>query len=207
MRETVTRHETPTPYEGYDVLAKWNTPSFDDRTRDVLRARLRETPPQRFFSQEELALLEKIVERLAPPVPGVAPELLALWIDGQLYRNIGEGFRNEGAPPLQESWRYGLAGLDGEARRLFGASFIALDSAARDATLQATQEGKVDPTLWQGLDPSSFFSDTLLKTIAGLAYAHPLAWNDVGFGGPASPRGYVRLGFDARDPWEARERR
>ncbi len=36
-------------------------------------------------------------------------------------------------------------------------------------------------------------------------YAHPAAWNEIGFGGPASPRGYVRMDFDQRDPWEAAE--
>jgi hypothetical protein len=207
MREIAKRHDGATPYEGYDVLAKWDTPSFDDRTRDVLARRLREVPPRRFFSREELLLLEAIVERLAPPAPGVAPSLLALWIDDRLYRNLGEGFRNQGAPSLQMSWRKGLAALDGEARRLFRAPFVALEPSARDTTLQAVQADKADAALWQDLDPVSFFTDILLKAVAGLAYAHPLAWNDIGFGGPASPRGYVRLGFDARDPWEAKERR
>ena len=140
-------------------------------------------------------------------MPGLSPRLLALWIDARLYENIGEGFRNAGAPPLRESWRLGLAAIDGEARRLFSAAFVALSPGDREATLHAVQRGALDPTLWRGLDAVSFFTDTLLKTVAGLAYAHPLAWNDIGFGGPASPRGYVRLGFDARDPWEARERR
>ncbi len=36
-------------------------------------------------------------------------------------------------------------------------------------------------------------------------YAHPTAWSEIGFGGPASPRGYVRMDFDRRDPWEAAE--
>jgi hypothetical protein len=34
-------------------------------------------------------------------------------------------------------------------------------------------------------------------------FAHPASWSEIGFGGPASPRGYVRTGFDERDPWEA----
>jgi len=34
---------------------------------------------------------------------------------------------------------------------------------------------------------------------------HPASWNEIGFGGPASPRGYVRMNFDRRDPWEAAE--
>jgi hypothetical protein len=36
-------------------------------------------------------------------------------------------------------------------------------------------------------------------------YGHPTAWSEIGFGGPASPRGYVRMDFDRRDPWEAAE--
>src|SRR5512144_1315804 len=33
-------------------------------------------------------------------------------------------------------------------------------------------------------------------------YSHPWAWNEIGFGGPAYPRGYKHMGFDAREPWE-----
>lgn len=207
MQETAKRRDAPAPYVGYDVLGKWNTPSFDDRTREVLAARLHDIPPRRFFSEQELSLLEAIVERLAPPLPGLSPVLLALWIDDRLYKNIGEGFRAADAPPLQENWRRGLAAIDGEARRLFAGPFVALAPDERERTLRAVLAGETDAALWRGLDAASFFADTLLKMVAGLAYAHPLAWNDIGFGGPASPRGYVRLGFDARDPWEAKERR
>ena len=37
-------------------------------------------------------------------------------------------------------------------------------------------------------------------------YAHPWAWNEIGFGGPAYPRGYKNLGIDRREPWEVAER-
>jgi hypothetical protein len=207
MRENGKGGDAIAPYAGYDVLSKWNSPSFDDRTRDVLAHRLNEIPPRRFLSEDTFALLEAIVERLAPTLPGLSAHLLALWIDEQLQQNISEGFRAVDAPPWRQSWRLGLNAIDGEARRLFGASFATLDPDERDATMQAIQKGATDPALWRGLDAAAFFSDALLRTIAGLAYVHPLAWNDIGFGGPASPRGYVRLDFDARDPWEARERR
>jgi hypothetical protein len=36
-------------------------------------------------------------------------------------------------------------------------------------------------------------------------YSHPSAWNEIGFGGPAYPRGYKNLGLDRREPWEVRE--
>ena len=50
-----------------------------------------------------------------------------------------------------------------------------------------------------------FFSARVLHDVVAAYYAHPTSWNEIGFGGPASPRGYVRMGFDKRDPWEAAE--
>jgi len=32
------------------------------------------------------------------------------------------------------------------------------------------------------------------------------AWNEIGFGGPAYPRGYKNIGIDAREPWEVADR-
>lgn len=194
-----------TPYRGYDVLAKWDTQSFDDRTREELTRRLQDVPPRRFLTQEEFDLLTAIVERMAPVFSdGVRPPI-ANWIDDRLFRDLGEGFRYEGQPPPRESWRQGLAAIDREARRLFAAAFTALDASQKDATLSAIQKGDVDVNLWRGLSPATFFTHVLLKTVAGLTYAHPSGWSDIGFGGPASPRGYVRLGFNERDSWEAKE--
>jgi hypothetical protein len=36
-------------------------------------------------------------------------------------------------------------------------------------------------------------------------YAHPWAWSEIGFGGPAYPRGYARLGVGLSEAWEGRE--
>jgi hypothetical protein len=39
-------------------------------------------------------------------------------------------------------------------------------------------------------------------------YSHPWAWNEIGFGGPAYPRGYMRMGVGdhrGRDPHEGEE--
>ncbi len=41
------------PYAEYDVLAKWDTPSWDDQTRQVLRERLTQLPERRFFTSAE----------------------------------------------------------------------------------------------------------------------------------------------------------
>ena len=54
-----------TPYVDYDVLAKWDTPSWDEQTREVLRKRLTEVPARRFFSETEWQTLEAVCRR--PP--------------------------------------------------------------------------------------------------------------------------------------------
>ena len=44
-----------------------------------------------------------------------------------------------------------------------------------------------------------------VRQITGVYYAHPFAWDEIGFGGPAYPRGYTALNFGAPEPWESRE--
>ena len=109
-------------YAGYNVLDKWASPSFDAPTREVLDRRLHRIPERRFFSEEEWRLLEAIVERLIPQPDRAEPIPLTPWIDRMLADDIGEGYRFDGEPQLQDAWCSGLAGIDAEARRRFAAS-------------------------------------------------------------------------------------
>lgn len=190
------------PWAGYDVLDKWDSPSFDDRTRGVLAHRLHSVPERRFLSLEDFRLLEAIAARVIPQPDRAEPVPIAPWIDQNLAENRSEGFRRVGSPALQEAWRLGLAGVEATARRRYVRSFVELDPESQDLTLQAIQAGEVDARDWSGISPKDFFLD-ITKAVAGVYYAHPAAWSEIGFGGPASPRGYVRLGLNERDPWEA----
>jgi hypothetical protein len=44
-----------------------------------------------------------------------------------------------------------------------------------------------------------FFSGRVLHDVCSAYYSHPRAWSEMGFSGPANPRGYVRMCFDRRD--------
>lgn len=195
-------------YPGYDVLSKWNSPSFDDSTRRVLTARLDAVPPRRHLDEEEWALLEAVNARLLPQPERTHPIPITPWIDAMLFDDRGEGYRHPDVPPLREAWRRGLAAVQDEAQRRHARRFADLGAAEQDALLQALSDDQAESPLWRSVTPGyarHFFTDYLLKTAAGIYYAHPEAWNEIGFGGPASPRGYVRLGLDARDPWEGKE--
>jgi hypothetical protein len=193
------------PYRGYDVLDKWHGESFDDTTRRVLGERLANVPPRRFFSEQEWLVLEAVVARVLPQPDRARPVPVTAWIDAQLHDGVQEGFRYAHMPPQREAWRRGVAGIDAEARFRHDRGFAGLGATEADALLDALEQGWANSSLWQGMDAQWFFVTVLVKTIAGFYYSHPAAWSEIGFGGPASPRGYVRLGFDQRDPWEARE--
>ena len=44
-----------------------------------------------------------------------------------------------------------------------------------------------------------------MRHITQAFYSHPWSWNEIGFGGPAYPRGYARLGIGQREWWEGAE--
>jgi hypothetical protein len=199
----------PERFPGYDVLAKRDGPSWNAQTRRAIDARLAVDPGAHAFLDDAAwatlrALCERIVPQ-APDRPGRIP--VAALVDARLHEGAPEGYRDVRLPPLQEAWRRGLAALDAEARAQAGMRFHELAADAQDALLRRVQHGQVHGAAWDGLPPALFFAKRVLHDIVSAYYGHPTAWNEIGFGGPASPRGYVRLDFDRRDPWEASEAR
>jgi Gluconate 2-dehydrogenase subunit 3 len=191
----------------YDVLDKWDTPSWNEQTRAVVDKRLHQVPDRRFLTETEWEILKAICDRLIPqPDRPAHPVPIVPFIDEKLFNNQGNGYRYQGMPPLREAWRRGVQAIDDEARARWGGGFRELAANQQDAVLRAIQHGDTRSAAWQGLPPKRFFLNILLPAVASVYYAHPAAWNEIGFGGPASPRGYVRLGLDRRDPWEAEER-
>lgn len=193
-----------TPYRHYDVMAKWDSPSWNDTTRRVVRKRLTDIPPRRFLDEDEWRLLAAICARLLPQ-PDRSQDAVPIvpWLDEKLHKGEGEGYRYEDLPPMREAWRIGLKGVEGESRRRYGTRFTSLPPDAQDGVLAAIQRGEVEDPSWQRVPPQRFFRNVLLSTVVGIYYSHPSAWSECGFGGPASPRGYVRLEAGKRDAWEA----
>jgi Gluconate 2-dehydrogenase subunit 3 len=193
-------------FPGYDVLAKRHSPSWNEKTRQVIDARLALRAEPRFLTAVEFRTLEAIANCIVPQPPDRLPVPLAAMVDNKLFNNTGDGYRDHRLPPLREAWRRGLAGIDAEARRRHNVGFAQLDRSEQDAVLRAVQDGKIADD-WGDMPPAVFFAKRLLFDIVTQYYSHPTAWNEIGFGGPASPRGYVRMFFDRRDPWEAAEAR
>jgi hypothetical protein len=194
-----------TPFPGYDVLDKWDSPSWNEQTREVVAERLNCVPERRFLSEQQWSLLEAICARLIPQPERQEPVPIAPFIDEMLFENRTPGYRYADMPPMRDAWRQGLDAIAAEARSRHGRAFEQLSLDEQDALLEDVQRNRIDRREWGDLPAGGFFAHHLLKYVVGIYYAHPAAWSEIGFGGPASPRGYARLGFDERDPWEAKE--
>ena len=194
-------------YPDYDVLAKRDTPSWNDQTRRVVERRLAIDPDAHaFFDEAQWATLRAVCESIVPqPKDRARPAPLAAMVDAKLKANEGDGYRDARLPRQDEAWPLGLRAIEAEAQTRFSAPFHELDGARRDEILRDLHEDRPRSDAWGGMSPKLFFETLLLHDIVGAYYAHPHAWNEIGYGGPASPRGYVRLNTDRRDPWEAAE--
>ena len=192
-------------YPGYDVAAKRWTPSWNDKTRSAVDRRIAVHPGPRFLSQADFATLQALCDRILPQAERADPVPLAAFVDERLHLDRRTGYRNAALPPLRDAWTRGLAALEAEAQGAYGRGFATLDAASRDRLVEQMSKGELTAAAWGDMDCKLFFSERVMADIPRAYYAHPSAWNEIGFGGPASPRGYVRLDADKRDPWEAAE--
>ncbi|MCA1849627.1 MAG: gluconate 2-dehydrogenase subunit 3 family protein [Acidobacteria bacterium] len=197
-----------TRYPNYNVLDKWASPDWDDQTRRAVRERLEEVPPIRFFTEDEARTLAAVAERIIPQPDRGDDEKVPIvpWIDEKLYEDRRNGYRYEELPPQREAWRLGLKGIGETAQALFdGKLFADLDPLSQDVVLTHVERGRAPGAAWERMPAARFFTSVLSITIVKVYYAHPLAWNEIGYNGPSSPRGHVRKWEGGVDPWEAQE--
>ncbi|WP_102227107.1 gluconate 2-dehydrogenase subunit 3 family protein [Acidimangrovimonas sediminis] len=192
-----------TPYPGYDVLDKWDSPSYDDATREVLRARTT-PPPRRFLSEARFAVLAALCDTVIPQ-PRARPVQIAPFLNAALHDDRGTGTRFAVMPPDRDAWPLGLDAIDAEAKAHHdGTGFADLARPERTLVLKEIDAERLRaPDAWQDMPAQKFFRALVLKQIAQFYYSQPAAMSEIGYGGPASPRGYVRLNAQGIDPWEA----
>lgn len=192
-------------YPGYDVLSKRDGVSWNGATRRTLDARLSPPPGPRFFTPFEWRTLCALCDRILPQPQGRDAVPLAAMLDARLLSGRTDGFRRARLPQQDEAWRRGLAALNSEARARHGGAFHDIGVEEQNDLLHRLQAGELSGDVWGDMPSKEFFEHRVLLDITSAYYGHPSAWNEIGFGGPASPRGYVRMDFDRRDPWEAAE--
>ncbi len=198
----------PGYYPGYSTLSQQHF--WDEATRKVVLSRVEQVPPIRFFSPDEEKLMTAIVTRILPQDDRDEAHQIPIVpvIDHRLASGIINGYRYENMPPDEEAYRLGLQGIEAIARAMYNKPFLELEPLAQDRVLLTLHEKNppADAHIWQQLSISHFWSMLLHDTVKAY-YAHPYAWDEIGYGGPAYPRGYMRLEKGRPEPWEVNEQR
>jgi hypothetical protein len=183
-------------YPDYDVLSQAG--HWDEVTRRVVLERVANVPEIRFFTPEEARTLRAfcdvvMAQDAEPKIP-----VLEL-VDQKLFEGKLDGFRFEDLPQDPQTWRLVARQLDATAAaRGADGGFAGAEEELQLEIVEAFSKGQLE---WDGIPVGRAFS-VVTRTILSEFYSHPWAWNEIGFGGPAYPRGYARLGAGQREHWE-----
>lgn len=201
--------DQPGYYAGYSTMSQKR--HWDETTRVTVSERIEEAPPPiRFFTEHEAALLGAIIGRLIPQDDRSEARTIPIlpFIDERLLKKELNGFRYEDMPPDEEAYRVGIAAIDDMAQHRFKQPFAELTVHRQELILKSLHDGKPDPehAAWRRMPVHRFWA-LLMEDCINAYYAHPWAWDEIGFGGPAYPRAYMRLENGLPEPWEKDERR
>lgn len=190
-------------YPDHDILADGR--HWDPVTRNVVCARVGDLPSRRFFTKPEFACLcafcdVVLAQDAEPRIPVMS------FVDAKLHDCQLDGFQHVTMPDDRDTWRRVAHGLDEAARQREATSFEQADEATQRAIVGAFADGALTGGVWDQL-PAGTAWTVVMRAVLAAFYSHPWAWNEIGFGGPAYPRGYMRLaeGPSGAEPHEAHE--
>jgi hypothetical protein len=185
-------------YPDYNVLDE--VEHWDEVTRRVVLDRVDHVPPIRFFTADEARTLGVFCDLVL--AQDREPKIPVLnMVDAKLFAGKLDGFRFDGMPDDRETWRRVAVGLDAAARQHRARDFAGASHEVQRNVIDALSNGKLHGEVWDELDPANAWG-VVMRAILSAFYSHPWAWNEIGFGGPAYPRGYARLGAGQRESWE-----
>lgn len=188
-------------YPDYDVIA--HAEHWDEQTRRVVIDRVARPPAYRFFDAAEVSTLSAfcdvvLAQDAEPRVP------VLRYIDERIAEGRFDGFQYVNMPGDEQAWRLVARGLDEAAGVRGQGSFHDCDAAQRLELCEAFAEGELSGGAWAELSVERAWK-VVMRYVLSAFYAHPWAWNEIGFAGPAYPQGYSRLGPDQRESWEGAE--
>ena len=176
---------------------------WDQVTADLVTSRMGPQPPVTFFTAAEAACAGALLDLLTGQEDDQEIPVLEM-VDARLAAGETDGWRYSDMPEDGQAWRDTLAYLDADAAQRCGTTFADAPRSDQLVLIQAVQDRQSGD--WHGLNAAHVWSLWTRYACTAL-YAHPLAWNEIGFSGPAYPRGYKNIGVDKLEPFEVRDAR
>lgn len=192
-----------THYSSYNVMKEQD--HWDDHTREIVLKRLDVQGSLQKLTGEEVDLIRAFAALLVDDARSQLMDYVVKHFDQQFSTDIGEAERKTDVPPARQLIKDGLAAVNHLAQREHQSPFCEIAAEKQIALLVGMESDTVTLQTPQGaaVPASAFFNKMLLETVKAY-YSHPQVWSEIGYGGPAYPRGYVRSEFGLTDPWEAK---
>ncbi|TSD99473.1 gluconate 2-dehydrogenase subunit 3 family protein [Skermania sp. ID1734] len=187
-------------YPDFDVLE--TAEHWDEATRKVVLARLDPPGPLRFFTADEQPTARSFCDTVL--AQDCEPRIPVLeMVDTKLADGKLDGYQYADMPDDRDTWRLTLRGLDETARESDAATFADAPDEVREDIIDRFAHAKLSGGTWEQLNVSRAWS-VCMRMVLSAFYSHPWAWNEIGFGGPAYPRGFMRMGgLGVLEPYES----
>jgi hypothetical protein len=186
-------------YPGFDVLD--SVDAWDDVTAGVVLGRLALPGEVAFFTPAEVGVAAPLLDLLLAQDSDPRVPVLAL-VDARLAAGETDGWHYDELPEDGSAWRASLRFLNEDSlERYHGRGFAHLINDERAGLIQNVQDRSSSGDTWHGW-PAIHVWSLWTRYVCTAFYSHPWAWNEIGFPGPAYPRGYVNPGVNSREHWE-----
>lgn len=188
-------------YPDYDVFDAIDT--WDHATRQVVEARMKVgTRVLAFFTPDEQPTVRAfcdvcVAQDAEPRVPVVE------MVDQKMAECRLDGYQFDDMPDDRDTWHMVLRGLDEAANSHYGkTSFADCEPESQKGIVDLFSKGTLSGGTWDLINVRRAWA-VCMRAILAEFYSHPWAWSEIGFGGPAYPRGYMRLGpLGVLEPYE-----
>lgn len=192
-----------THYPTYDVMSAQH--AWDDHTRKIVNERLHTGGDYLYLTVIEAEMLRAWCTQLVDDDRAEIIQYILEHVDRQLASGT-ESQRKPGLPTASELVRMGLSTLGDSCQQLYTEHFFHLERERQMQIMQSvSDEDGLPYDNWKHVPQKAFFQKLLTLTLEAY-YSHPRVWSEIGYGGPAYPRGYVRMHPGQLDPWEAKPR-
>lgn len=182
-------------YESYypDFNVMDHKGHWDDHTREIVEKRLAEGQTSyKSLDEREAWTLGQLISVLLDEKRDGLVHYVVCHFDRKLSSNIGEGQRKKGIAPFSVLIKEGLRNLFPEGEQV-----------TKDKVGDMVVDKNVFSCGSYSVPIKEFMARVMEETMAAY-YSHPQVWSEIGYAGPAYPRGYVRTEWGLTDPWEAR---
>jgi hypothetical protein len=192
-------------YPDFNVMDEKN--QWDPHTQKIVskRMKIQTLYPFQYLTKQEANTLTQLCSILLGDDRYPVISYVVYHFDSTLKAGIGESQRKVSVPKQSILIRDGLALLNRVCIDMYGSSFDELKEETKKEVVCELILGNLSLQTSQKSIPVKDFMQKILNEATAAYYSHPIIWSEIGYAGPAYPRGYVRTEFRLTDPWEAKK--